>query len=113
MAVVEVTGDNAVDGLKVKDNVSGEERILPVQGVFLAIGHTPSTKMLEGSGIETDQKGYVVVNNHTRTNVEGVFVAGDVADARYRQAISAAGMGCMAALDVEKYLESIADERGN
>jgi thioredoxin reductase (NADPH) len=102
--VLEVLGENAVEGLKVKDNQTGEEKSLAVQGVFLAIGHTPATKAFKVAGIETDEKGYIKITNQTKTNIEGVFVAGDVADHRYRQAVSAAGAGCMAALDAEKYL---------
>ena len=102
--VMEVAGEDSVTGLKLKHNQTGEEKVLPVQGVFLAIGHTPATKVFKEAGVETDDKGYIKLANHTRTNVAGVFVAGDVADYRYRQAISAAGAGCMAALDVEKYL---------
>ncbi len=102
--VVDVLGDKVVEGIKVKNKVTGEEQVLNVQGYFAAIGHTPTTKMFSVAGVEVDQKGYVVVKNNTRTNIEGVFVAGDVNDHRYRQAVSAAGMGCMAALDVEKYL---------
>ncbi len=103
-AILEVLGDNSVTGVKIKHNQSGEEEVIPVQGLFVAIGHTPAAKIFAAAGIETDVKGYIVVKNYTRTNVEGVFVAGDVNDPRYRQAVSAAGMGCMAALDVEKYL---------
>ncbi|MBI5530490.1 MAG: thioredoxin-disulfide reductase [Candidatus Doudnabacteria bacterium] len=104
VSVLEVMGENSVEGLKVKDNSSGEEKTLPIQGMFLAIGHTPAGKIFTAAGVETDAKGYIKVHNNTRTNIEGVFVAGDVNDPRYRQAISAAGMGCMAALDVEKFL---------
>jgi len=102
--IIEVLGENLVEGLKIKDNSSGQETVLPVQGLFVAIGHTPAAKIFAQAGIEIDQKGYVAVKNNTRTNIDGVFVAGDVQDHRYRQAVSAAGMGCMAALDVEKYL---------
>lgn len=102
--VLEVLGQNAVEGIKIKHNATGEETVIPAQGYFAAIGHTPSTKVFKEAGVETDVKGYIVTKNHTRTSIEGVFVAGDVSDPRYRQAISAAGMGCMAALDVEKYL---------
>jgi len=102
--VVDVLGDKTVEGVKVKNNQTGEEKVLNVQGYFAAIGHTPTTKIFAAAGIEVDQKGYIVVKQNTRTNIEGVFVAGDVNDPRYRQAVSAAGMGCMAALDVEKYL---------
>lgn len=102
--VTDVLGEKGVEGVKVKDVVTGEEKTLSVSGYFAAIGHTPTTAMFKAAGIETDAKGYIVVKNNTRTNREGVFVAGDVNDPRYRQAISAAGMGCMAALDVEKFL---------
>lgn len=108
--VVEVLGEKSVEGLRIKDNSSGTESVLPIQGLFVAIGHTPAAKIFAAAGIEIDQKGYIVVKNHTHTNIEGVFVAGDVNDPRYRQAVSAAGMGCMAALDVEKYL---ADKESN
>ncbi len=102
--IVDAVGENTVEGLKIKDNTTGQESVLPVQGIFLAIGHTPNTKIFAEAGLEVDAKGYMVVKNHTHSNIEGVFVAGDVQDFRYRQAISAAGMGCMAALDVEKWL---------
>jgi thioredoxin reductase (NADPH) len=109
--ILEVLGDKSVEGLRIKDNKSGKESVLAIQGLFVAIGHTPAAKIFASAGIETDQKGYIVVKNHTHTNIEGVFVAGDVNDPRYRQAVSAAGMGCMAALDVEKYLESLEDKQ--
>jgi|SRR3989344_4617601 len=102
--VVDVLGENFVEGVKIKDNNTGEEKVIKAAGYFAAIGHTPATKIFAAAGIETDAKGYIVIKNQTRTNIEGVFVAGDVNDPRYRQAVSAAGMGCMAALDVEKFL---------
>ena len=102
--ILDVEGADKVEGVKIKDNATGKETVMPVQGFFVAIGHTPAGKIFASAGIEVDQKGYIVVKNHTHTNIEGVFVAGDVNDPRYRQAVSAAGMGCMAALDVEKYL---------
>jgi thioredoxin reductase (NADPH) len=105
VAVVDVMGKDAVESLQVKHNVTGQVTDIAVQGVFLAIGHTPSAKIFAGAGVKTDAKGYIEVLNNTQTNIPGVFVAGDVRDCRYRQAVSAAGMGCMAALDVEKYLE--------
>ncbi len=105
--ITEILGQQAVEGVKVKDNVTGEERVIPAQGFFAAIGHTPTTKVFSEAGVEVDEKGYIIISNHTHTNREGVFVGGDVSDPRYRQAISAAGMGCMAALDVEKYLASL------
>lgn len=102
--IVDVLGDNNVSGVRIKDNTSGEEKDLAAQGYFAAIGHTPATKIFKAAGIKTDIKGYIVVANNTRTNIPGVFVAGDVHDPRYRQAVTAAGFGSMAALDVEKYL---------
>jgi len=102
--VVDVLGENSVEGMKVKSNKTGEEQVLKVSGYFAAIGHTPSSKIFKDAGIETNEKGYIKVHDNTRTNIQGVFVAGDVDDPRYRQAVSAAGMGCMAALDVEKHL---------
>ena len=104
VTVTDVLGENSVEGIKIKNNATGEESIIKAQGYFSAIGHTPNTKLFAGDGIETDAKGYIIVKDHTRTNIEGVFVAGDVNDPRYRQAVVAAGMGSMAALDVEKYL---------
>jgi thioredoxin reductase (NADPH) len=108
--VLDVLGQDTVEGLKVKDNVSGQETVIPAQGMFLAIGHTPNTKIFAAAGVELDQKGYIAVHNHTNTNIKGVFVAGDVNDYRYRQAVTAAGMGCMAALDVEKYLAEMEEK---
>ncbi|MFC5471464.1 thioredoxin-disulfide reductase [Cohnella suwonensis] len=100
-----VAGENGVTGLKVRDNATGEEEILDTQGLFVAIGHTPNTKFLDGQ-IETDELGYIKVKpGLSETNVPGVFACGDVQDHKYRQAITAAGSGCMAALDCEKFLE--------
>lgn len=104
VTVTDVLGDEAVAGIRVKDNISGEERDIAAQGYFAAIGHTPATKIFRDAGIETNEKGYIIPKQFTQTNIEGVFVAGDVHDHRYRQAITAAGAGCAAALDVEKYL---------
>ncbi len=102
--IAEIVGETKVEGVKIKHNQSGQEEVISAGGFFVAIGHTPNTKIFREAGIELDQKGYIKVKNNTQTNIEGVFVAGDVNDPRYRQAITAAGMGCMAALDVEKYL---------
>jgi thioredoxin reductase (NADPH) len=113
VTVTDVLGDQSMEGIKYTDNKTGQEKTLKDQGYFSAIGHTPNTKIFAAAGIETDKKGYIVVKDNSRTNVEGVFVAGDVNDPRYRQAVVAAGMGCMAALDVEKYLESLNDGSGN
>lgn len=104
--VEEVLGnDNQVTGVKLKSTVDDSEKVLDAAGMFLAIGHTPNTDFLKGQ-IETNDEGYVVWKKHFRTNtsVEGVFAAGDVADDYYRQAITSAGTGCMAALDAERYL---------
>lgn len=101
-----VAGDRGVTGLKVKNNKTGEEEVMETDGLFIAIGHTPNTKFLEGQ-IETDEQGYIIVKpGSMETNVPGVFACGDVQDTKYRQAISAAGTGCMAALDCEKFLEA-------
>lgn len=104
VTVTDVLGENSVEGIRVKDNASGEEREIKAQGYFAAIGHTPATKIFKEAGIETNDKGYIVPKEFSQTNIPGVFVAGDVHDHRYRQAITAAGEGCKAALDVEKYL---------
>ncbi len=111
--VLDVLGENSVEGVKIKNSVTGEDQILKVQGYFAAIGHTPNTKIFASAGVEIDQKGYIVVTNNTHTNIEGVFVAGDVNDPHYRQAVVAAGMGSMAALDVEKYLADHEAESGS
>ncbi len=101
--VTQVLGKDRVEGVKLRNVVSGEESVLSCDGVFLAIGYTPNTGIFKDQ-IELEETGYIVVREETRTNIEGVFVAGDVADYRYRQAIAAAGSGCKAALDAEKYL---------
>ncbi len=102
--ILDVLGEEKVEGVKIKHNQSGQEEVISAGGFFVAIGHTPNGKIFADAGVTVDQKGYINVNHNTHTNIEGVFVAGDVNDPRYRQAITAAGMGCMAALDVEKYL---------
>jgi thioredoxin reductase (NADPH) len=100
-----VAGENGVTGLKVKVNESGTEEVISTDGIFVAIGHNPNTSFLNGQ-ITTDETGYILVQPGTsETNIAGVFACGDVQDQRYRQAITAAGSGCMAALDCEKYLE--------
>lgn len=99
--------DTGVKGIKVLNNKSGEEEIITASGVFVAIGHHPNTGFLGGS-ITTDPNGYIVTTPGTsETNIQGVFACGDVQDTRYRQAITAAGSGCMAAMDAEKYIESL------
>ncbi len=102
--VVDVLGDDFVTGVLLKDTVTGEERILEGKGVFMAIGHTPNTAFLKDA-VDLKENGYIQVEvGTTRTNVPGVFGAGDVMDDQYRQAITAAGTGCMAALDAEHWL---------
>jgi len=103
--VIDVLGDDFITGIMLEDTVTGESSEMAVRGLFIAIGHTPATRFLEGTGIELDDSGYVTLKNATsETNVPGVFAAGDVADAVYRQAVTAAGMGCQAALDAERWL---------
>ena len=105
--VVDVLGETTVSGVLLEDTVTGERSELDVKGLFIAIGHTPATKFLQGSGLDFDDSGYIKLSQRSsHTNIEGVFAAGDVADAEYRQAITAAGMGCQAAIDAERWLES-------
>jgi thioredoxin reductase (NADPH) len=94
----------AVEEVKIKNVETGEESSLRADGLFVAIGHEPNTKVFQGQ-LELDKAGYIVTREGTRTSVEGVFAAGDVQDFRYRQAVTAAGTGCMAAMDAEKFLE--------
>lgn len=101
--VIEVKGEEKVNALILRNSQTNKESRLEVDGMFLAIGHNPTTSYLNGA-VKVDGNGYVVVSDMTKTNVDGVFVAGDVRDARYKQAITAAGMGCMAALDCEKWI---------
>ena len=101
--IEEFLGDQKLTGVKVKDVVTGTSEDRVIEGAFIAIGHKPNTDIFKGQ-IELDVKGYIVPKDQTLTSVEGVFVAGDVRDHRYRQGVTAAGMGCMAALDAEKYL---------
>jgi thioredoxin reductase (NADPH) len=105
--VVDVLGQEHITGVQLEDTLTGDRSTLEVGGLFIAIGHTPATKFLDGSGVELDAGGYVVLKSRSSaTNVPGVFAAGDVADAHYRQAVTAAGMGCQAALDAERWLAS-------
>jgi len=109
--VVEVLGDDAVTGLRLRNVKNGEEYILPTQGLFLAIGHEPNTGLFKGV-IDMDEKGYITPVEYTMTNIPGVFAAGDVTDHRYRQAVTAAGDGCRAAIDLERWLESLGEDVG-
>lgn len=105
--VTEVLGTDKVAGLRVMNNQTNEEKVMDdVQGLFVAIGHNPNTEFLKDF-IELDPKGYIKVENVTATSREGVFAAGDVADYRYRQAITAAGLGCMASLDAIRFLAEL------
>lgn len=102
--IVEILGDLKVEKVKLKNNKTGKISEMPIDGVFVAIRRIPNSKLFRG--IEADEEGYIKVDKHTRTNVVGVFVAGDVHNKYYQQAITAAGFGCMAALEAERWLEN-------
>jgi thioredoxin reductase (NADPH) len=103
--VVDVLGAERLEAVLVRNLRTGQERRLDVRGLFIAIGHSPATGFLKGSGVELDDKGYVALRTRSSwTNIPGVFAAGDVADQVYRQAITASGMGCQAAIDCERWL---------
>ena len=102
--IVDVFGEDSVTGIKIKNNKTNQISDMEIQGLFVAIGHKPNTEFLRDQ-IDLDGKGYVI-HNGMRTNIDGVFVAGDVYDFRYRQAVTAAGHGCQAAMDVEKFIEN-------
>ena len=101
--VSDIKGDKKIATVLVKNITSGKEKMLNAGGLFVAIGHEPNTAIFKEQ-LELDDKGYILLKDHTKTSVEGVFAAGDVHDHRYRQAVTAAGFGCMAAIDVERWL---------
>lgn len=102
----EILGDRQVNGVRIRNNKSGEVQVIPIQGFFVAIGHQPNADIFKG-WLDMDEAGYIkTVPGSSRTSIEGVFAAGDVQDKTYRQAVTAAGSGCMAALDAERYLSA-------
>ena len=103
--IAEVLGDAKVEGLRLRDTTTGDEQQIPMEGLFIAIGHKPNTDVFM-DWLDADEKGYLVAHEHTSSRIDGVFIAGDVHDHRYRQAITAAGDGCKAAIDAEKWLEA-------
>ena len=106
--VTELVGDKRLEGLTIENVKTGEHSQLPVTGLFVAIGHFPNTELFKGQ-IDLDENGYILTHDGSRTNVEGVFACGDAQDHVYRQAVTAAGSGCMAAIDAERWLEAQGD----
>ncbi len=107
--IEEVLGDQVVEGLRMKNNQTGATDEIPITGLFIAIGHKPNTEIFKGQ-LDMDDAGYLITKGKTTaTNIPGVFASGDVQDKEYRQAVTAAGTGCMAALDAERYLQSVSD----
>jgi Thioredoxin reductase len=104
--VTEIVGDKTVQGVYLRNLKTNEDYFFKCDGVFLAIGHEPNTEIFRGQ-VEMDEKGYIIAKEYTKTSVEGVFVAGEATDYKYRQAISAAGDGCKAALDAINFIEDL------
>jgi thioredoxin reductase (NADPH) len=103
----EVLGEQVVEGLRMRNNTTGTKEEIPITGLFIAIGHKPNTDIFKGQ-LNMDDAGYLITKGKTTdTNLPGVFASGDVQDKEYRQAVTAAGTGCMAALDAERYLQAI------
>ena len=109
--IQDVLGEDSVEGIRTKNLKTGEEREIAVDGFFAAIGHAPATELFKGQ-VEMDEGGYVLQKENTMTSVPGVFAAGDVSDKRYRQAVTAAGDGCRAAIDAERWLEEQGEAEG-
>jgi thioredoxin reductase (NADPH) len=107
--VADIHGDKSVTGLRLRDTVTGAERDIEAGGLFIAIGHEPRSDLVAGQ-VDLDDEGYILTGVGTRTNLEGVFAAGDVVDHTYRQAVTAAGSGCQAALDAERFLSAMSDK---
>jgi thioredoxin reductase (NADPH) len=105
VAIEEVLGDAKVEGVRLRDTVTGDETRMPLEGLFIAIGYRPNTEAFR-DWLDVDEHGYLVVHDETGSKIDGVFIAGDVHDHRYRQAVTAAGDGCKAAIDAERWLEA-------
>lgn len=103
--ITEIIGENRVERVKIVNNKTKEISEIPIDGVFVAIGHIPNSAVFKN--IDTDEKGFIKVYDHYKTNIDGVFVAGDVHDSIYKQAVTAAGFGCAAALEVERWLDAM------
>jgi thioredoxin reductase (NADPH) len=105
--VSEIHGDKTLTSITLRDTITGSERELPVSGLFIAIGHDPRSELVKGQ-VDLDPDGYVITDGmSTKTNLPGVFASGDLVDRTYRQAVTAAGTGCAAALDAERYLTAL------